>query len=134
MTDSAERFAETGVVEVFPSIKRLAGMTDVDRRTAQRALRTLEEAGVIETLRSEGGSETNRYRLMMDDATSRGGSHAAPGGRQSGSEGGGNLGPIGAAALPPESPTNRGYESARARGGAGLRSATTVAGIRGTST
>lgn len=61
----------------WPSVDRLAGYTCVTPRQVQRLLRQLEELGLVETMVQEGGApwtrgdrRPNRYRLLIDGATS----------------------------------------------------------------
>ncbi|HBG31321.1 MAG TPA: hypothetical protein DDW98_11945, partial [Gammaproteobacteria bacterium] len=46
----------------FPSVARLSGDTGLDRKTIMRAVASLEQAGIMEVVRSSGAG--NRYRLV----------------------------------------------------------------------
>jgi len=55
-----------------PSVETVTKETNLSRRTVQRALRTLEEAGLIEVVSYAGGGFTSRrYRLLLDEAIER---------------------------------------------------------------
>ncbi len=52
----------------WPAVARLATEVQVSERTAQRAIRALEEAGLVKrepTTRGDGGQTSNRYRLAL---------------------------------------------------------------------
>ena len=53
----------------WPAIRTLAAEVQVSERTAQRAIRSLEEVGLLirgERARSDGGQTSNAYRLAME--------------------------------------------------------------------
>ena len=63
----------------WPSVKLIAERSGCKRRTVQRHLRDLEQAGVIEAIphyRDDGSQTSNRYRVIM----SRGGDNVTRGG------------------------------------------------------
>ena len=64
LTNSVEAFRRSGRLIAFPSVERLAKELGLGRRTAQRAVRKLEQVGLIEIEWSQGGvGRTNVYRL-----------------------------------------------------------------------
>lgn len=65
MTASLDTYIATGRACAFPSVERLAADIGAKRRTAQRAIRELEAAGLIECVKTRGGRRhTNEYWLV----------------------------------------------------------------------
>ena len=72
MAESVSTYLNTGKLQCWPSVERIADDIGVNRRTVQRALRRLETAGLIRTLVArDGGTLTSNYRLLPQKRPSR---------------------------------------------------------------
>ena len=65
MGNSVSAYLDTGKLQCWPSVERIADDIGVNRRTVQRALRRLEAIGLIRTrVARDGGNLTSHYYLL----------------------------------------------------------------------
>ena len=71
MGESVSTYLDTGKLQCWPSVERIADDIGVNRRTVQRALRRLEAAGLIRTqVARVGGNLTSHYYLLPQKRSS----------------------------------------------------------------